>query len=353
MGCGPTTSVNVLPGVPAADGRHAADIVPCARPDGPLMLSLKVRSIVNEALDINSFELVHPHGEALPRFTAGSHIDVMVPGGHLRQYSLCNDPREETRYVIAVLKLWDGRGGSLGMHENVRAGDEIVVSAPRNNFELVESARRQILIAGGIGVTPLIAMVERLDVLDADYTLHYCTKSPEHTAFRDRLAEREQKGLVVYHHDGGDPSQGIRLADVLDDYEPGHHLYYCGPPGLMAAVGRAASHWPADAVHSEYFVAPPSPAAAMPPAEGEFSIRLARSGRVLAVPSDRSIVEVLREAGVECATSCESGLCGTCRTRFLEGTPEHHDFVLDDTERERFVMICCARARSPVLVLDL
>src|SRR5688500_4850814 len=142
------------------------------------MLTLKVRSIVNEALDINTFELVHPVGEALPRFTAGSHIDVLVPGGLVRQYSLCNDPAEDTRYVIGVLKLRAGRGGSLAVHDSVHAGDEINVSVPRNNFQLVESAGRHLLIAGGIGVTPMMAMVERLDAIGADYTLHYCTRSP-------------------------------------------------------------------------------------------------------------------------------------------------------------------------------
>ena len=161
------------------------------------MLTLKVRSIVNEALDINTFELVHPGGEALPRFTAGSHIDVLVPGGLVRQYSLCNDPSEDTRYVIGVLKVRAGRGGSLAVHDSVHAGDEISVSVPRNNFQLVESAGRHLLIAGGIGVTPMMAMVERLDALGADYTLHYCTRSPEQTAFKERLAERAQKGLVV------------------------------------------------------------------------------------------------------------------------------------------------------------
>jgi len=319
------------------------------------MLTLKVRSIVNEALDINTFELVHPGGETLPRFTAGSHIDVLVPGGLVRQYSLCNDPREDGRYVIGVLKLPRGRGGSLAMHERVRAGDEISVSVPRNTFELVEGARRHLLIAGGIGVTPLMAMVERLDALDADYTMHYCTRSPEQTAFKDRLEERVQKGQVLYHHDGGDPAKGIRLAEVLAEYEPGTHLYYCGPPGLMEAVSREASQWPKEAVHCEYFVPPPTvwPQVGRSAAAAEFSVQVASQGLVLPVPRDLSIVEVLREAGIECDTSCEAGVCGTCRTRYLEGTPEHHDFVLSDEERDHYVMICCARASSEVLVLDI
>jgi ferredoxin-NADP reductase len=319
------------------------------------MLTLKVRAIVNEAVDINSFELVHPHGEVLPRFTAGAHVDVMVPGGLVRQYSLCNDPREDTRYVIAVLKVRDSRGGSRSMHDNVRAGGELSVSPPRNSFELVESASRHLLIAGGIGVTPLMAMVERLDSLDADYVLHYCTRSPEQTAFKGRLDEGAEKGRVVYHHDGGDPAKGMRVAEVLEQYEPGTHLYYCGPPGLMNAVSREASRWPKEAIHCEYFVPPPPtwPPGAPSAAAAEFSVKVASTGVVLPVPRDRSIVEVLREAGHEVNTSCESGVCGTCRTRYLEGTPEHHDFVLNDEEREHDVMICCARASSEVLVLDI
>jgi ferredoxin-NADP reductase len=319
------------------------------------MLTLKVRAIVNEAVDINSFELVHPHGDVLPRFTAGAHVDVMVPGGLVRQYSLCNDPREETRYLIAVLKVRDSRGGSRSMHDNVRAGGELKVSPPRNSFELVESASRHLLIAGGIGVTPLMAMVERLDALDADYVLHYCTRSPEQTAFKDRLDERAEKGRVVYHHDGGDPAKGIRLAEVLDEYEPGTHLYYCGPPGLMEAVAREATQWPKETVHCEYFVPPPPvwPQVTRSAATDEFSVKVASTGLVLPVPRDLSIVEVLRGAGIDCSTSCEAGVCGTCRTRYLEGTPEHHDYVLNGEERESYVMICCARASSEVLVLDI
>jgi len=241
------------------------------------------------------------------------------------------------------------------MHERVRAGDEISVSVPRNNFELIETARRHLLIAGGIGVTPLMAMVERLDALDADYTMHYCTRSPEQTAFKRRLEERVQKGKVIYHHDGGDPGKGIRLAEVLDEYERGTHLYYCGPPGLMEAVNREASQWPKEAIHCEYFVPPPTvwPQMGRSAAAAEFSVRVASRGLVLPVPRDLSIVEVLREAGIDCNTSCEAGVCGTCRTRYLEGTPEHHDFVLSDEEREHYVMICCARASSEVLVLDI
>jgi vanillate O-demethylase ferredoxin subunit len=159
----------------------------------------------------------------------------------------------------------------------------------------------------------------------------------------------------VYYYDGGDPSKGLRVADVLGAHEEGTHLYHCGPVGLMQAIAEHTAHWPAGTVHREYFAPPVSPSArAAAQAEaGEFSVRLAGSGKVYRVPRAMSIVEVLRAAGIACNTSCEAGVCGTCRTRYLEGTPEHHDFVLSDEERKEYVMICCARATSGTLVLDL
>jgi ferredoxin-NADP reductase len=319
------------------------------------VLNLRVRSITNEAVGINSYELVDPVGRELPSFTAGSHIDVHVPPSFVRQYSLCNDPRERHRYLIGVLKAEDGRGGSKAMHMNVRPGDLISVSPPRNNFPLAEEAKKHLMIAGGIGVTPMMAMIERLKTCDADFTMHYCSRSPDKTAFRDRLVELADRRRVIYHHDNGDPAKGVKLVDVLREYAPGTHLYYCGPAGLMEAANRASAHWPQGTVHFEYFAPPPSvwPQGAMKVTADEFQVKLARSGSVFTVPPGRSIIEVLREGGIECSTSCEAGVCGTCRTRYLEGTPEHHDFVLNESERGEYVMICCARSNSELLVLDL
>jgi vanillate O-demethylase ferredoxin subunit len=161
------------------------------------MFEVRVRAIVNEAVRINTFELVDPQGRELPRFEAGAHIDVMVPGNAVRQYSLCNDPRERMRYLIGVLREDNGRGGSKAMHNVVRAGDSILVSTPHNHFALDESARRHVLIAGGIGITPIMAMVERLQAIGADFTLHYCARSPEHMAFRGRLAPLHDAGRVL------------------------------------------------------------------------------------------------------------------------------------------------------------
>ena len=318
-------------------------------------MQLRVRSITREAAGIHSYELVDPAGAALPPFSAGSHIDVHLPGNLIRQYSLCNDPRERHRYLIGVLNVAGGRGGSKTMHENVHVGDLLTLSAPRNNFPLAEDASRHVLLAGGIGVTPMMAMVETLSARGADFSVLYCSRSPDLTAFRDRLKPHAEAGRVAFHHDEGDPARGLDVVAALREHQPGTHLYCCGPGGLMNAVKTATAHWPAGTVHFEFFSAPVAASTApVSQAAGidTFQVRLASNGTVYTVPPAKSIVEVLRENGVECETSCEAGICGTCRTRYLEGTPEHHDLVLSDEEHEEFVLICCARSRSDLLVLD-
>jgi ferredoxin-NADP reductase len=313
-------------------------------------MKLQLRSITRQAEDINTFELVDPAGAALPGFAAGAHIDVHVPGGMLRQYSLCNDPAERQRYVVAVLREAAGRGGSRAMHDKLRVGDIVETSAPRNNFPLDEKARRHVLIAGGIGITPLLAMVWRLSATGQDFVLHYCTRSPAKTAFRAELAEAERNGRVRYHHDGGDPKRGLDVAALLRKADPGTHVYCCGPAGLMAAVKSAAAHWPERQVHFEYFAPPadqPPPAAA-----GEFEVEIKSTGRVHAIAPDRSILATLREAGMILDSSCESGTCGTCKTPYLSGAPEHRDFVLGTDEQRDHIMICVSRAKGR-LVLDL
>jgi vanillate O-demethylase ferredoxin subunit len=317
---------------------------------------LRVESISDETKDIRSFVLSPPDGGPLPEFEAGAHIDVHVPGGYVRQFSLCNAPTERRHYRIGVLREENGRGGSRAMHECVRSGDLLEVSGPRNFFPLRLDAGRYVLIAGGIGVTPLLSMVEVLRTRPAPFEMHFCTRSPERTPFMDRLTDLVRAGRVICHHDDGIPGRGLDVARLLKMRPDGARLYCCGPEGLMRAVRDAARHWPGDSVHFESFVAPgaldPSPATAAA-GDGTFRVRIASSGRTFAVPPHRSILEVLRENGVDVPSSCEAGTCGTCRTRFLQGTPVHRDFVLSDDEQEEFVMVCCARSASPVLVLDL
>ncbi len=303
---------------------------------------------------ILGFEFAAPDGAALPPFTAGSHIDVHLPGGLIRQYSLHNDPRETHRYCIAVLHEPQGRGGSRAMHEQLRVGDRLSISAPRNHFALAEGARQHVFLAGGIGITPILAMVRAAQTRGQPFHLHYCTRAPERTAFLGELSGLVESGQVTLHHDGGDPRRGLDLPGLLREPATGTHVYACGPGGFLDAVERAAAHWPAASRHSERFG--PAPAAAGSAAaqpEAPFEVRLAHSGLSVTVPPGRSVVDVLQDHGVEVETSCREGYCGTCMTRYLSGQPIHRDSVLDAEDREEFVMICCCRAGGEPLVLDL
>ena len=323
-------------------------------PDAPPnRLEARLRSITNVAKGINSFELVGSNGQVLPSFTAGSHIDVHLSAGMIRQYSLCNDPREVDRYVIAVQREENGDGGSKAVHDTLRAGDQVAISPPRNNFPLAEEAERHLFLAGGIGITPIMSMMTTCRSEVAEYELVYCARTLEQTAFRDTFAGLEN---VALHHDHGDPARSFDLAARLADPVAGTHVYYCGPTGFMQAAEAATAHWPKGTCHFEYFTTPQLDAPATAegaPAKGAFQVRLESTGATYDVPPDKSIVDVLRDNGVEVETSCESGLCGTCRTRYLAGEPEHHDLILDEDERLSDVLICCARSVLPLLVLDL
>ncbi len=313
---------------------------------------LRIRSITYLAEAINGYELVDPRGRDLPRFAAGSHIAVRLGGGLLRDYSLCNDPAERRRYCIAVLRERDGEG-SCQLHEAVRVGDPVEVSLPRNNFPLAEDARRHLFLAGGIGITPVMAMIAELRRRGADFLLHYCTRSPEATAFREELDLLTAQGRVRLHHDGGDPARGLDIAAALREPQPGTHLYYCGPAGMMAAAAAAASHWPDGTVHCEYFT---GPAAGPPQALDEdrpFRVRLLNSGGEYEVPPGETIINVLRRHDMPVRASCELGYCGACLTRYRAGEPDHRDQILSARDRERYLLICCSRAKSAVLELDL
>jgi vanillate O-demethylase ferredoxin subunit len=313
---------------------------------------LRVNAITVEADDIRSYELVDPEGIELLPFTAGSHVDVVPPGGETRQYSLCNDPRERHRYLIAVLREPAGRGGSLLMHERVAVGDLLQVSAPRNHFPLHEDGERHLLIAGGIGITPLLAMAHRLHAIGAEFALHYCTRSPERTAFQTELARYGDGARVRFHHDGGNPADGLDVKALLADVVPGTHVYYCGPTGLMAAVKSATAHWPSAQIHFEYFAAPAQPDASAADADAPFEVEIASTGAVYRIPEGHTILSVLAASGMSLDSSCEAGICGTCQTRYLSGAPDHRDYVLTDDDRAHYVMICVSRATGR-LVLDL
>jgi vanillate monooxygenase ferredoxin subunit len=315
-------------------------------------LAVKVVRKVQEAEGIASFELARVDGAPLPAFGAGSHIDVQVPGGLTRQYSLCNDSGEQHRYRIAVLRDAASRGGSVGMHDAVREGDVIHISEPRNHFPL-HHAKRSILFAGGIGVTPLLCMAQRLAKIDADFRMHYCTRSPERTAFRDEIAASAFAARVQFHFDSGPPSQKLHLEKVLAQPDPDTHLYICGPTGFIDwVVGAAkAQGWPTDQVHLEYFGAGPQDTSG----DGTFEVKIASTGKVYPVAKDQSVVHALQAHGIEILTSCEQGVCGTCITRVLEGECDHRDLYFTDDEKAKNDQFtpCCSRAKSGVLVLDL
>jgi vanillate O-demethylase ferredoxin subunit len=316
-------------------------------------LNVRVVRKQAEALDICTFELVQEDGHALPAFSAGSHIDVQMPNGITRQYSLCNDPRESHRYLIGVLRDPNSRGGSQAMHDAVGEGNTLRISAPKNHFPLAHGAAHSVLIAGGIGVTPILCMAERLAVAGSPFEMHYCTRSRDRTAFAGRIAQATFASQVQFHFDDGDDAQKLSLPKVIGTPKPGVHLYICGPKGFMDWVLDAAraAGWSTDQLHYEFF----SAEVAKSDADAVFEVKLASSGRVVTVPKDKTVVQALAAAGIEIATSCEQGVCGTCLTRVLEGEPDHKDMYLTPEEQaanDQFTP-CCSRSHSPMLVLDL
>jgi ferredoxin-NADP reductase len=306
----------------------------------------RVASIRPAAIDILRFELEPADRRPFAPFTAGAHIDVTTPAGPVRQYSLCGNPSDARRYAIAVKREAEGRGGSISMHGALEEGEPLAFSGPRNLFKLAP-AGESLLIAGGIGITPIYAMAQALAAAGRPWELHYCARSAEHAAFRSELEVLAQGRMSTYFSEAPLLDAGALLREV----RPETHVYCCGPAPLMQAVKQAAAHWPAERVHFEYFAAP---AIAWPPNQ-PFEVELARSGAVLQVPRDRSILQVLRADGVDVHSACEEGVCGTCETRVLAGEPEHRDMLLTDAEKAagRTMMVCVSRSRSPRLVLDL
>lgn len=317
------------------------------------MLNVRVTRKTTEALDICTFELVDLDDKTLPRFSAGSHIDVEIKPGLLRQYSLCNDPGEQNRYVIGVLRDPNTRGGSAGMHDLVQEGSVIRISEPRNHFSLVHDAKRSLLLAGGIGVTPILCMAERLAAIGAEFEMHYATRSQERTAFRERILRGTFRDKVHFHYDDGEARQKLDLATLLATPDTSTHLYVCGPGGFLDAVISIAKEkgWSESNIHFEYF----SAKVVAREADDSFDVQIASSGQIVHVAVGCPITQALAAAGVEIPVSCEQGVCGTCLTRVLKGVPDHRDLYLTDTEKFKNdqMLLCCSRSKSTVLVLDL
>jgi tetrachlorobenzoquinone reductase len=316
------------------------------------VIPVRVKRISYEAERINSYELVSLDGSELDPFSAGGHVDLHLPDKMIRSYSLLNDQRERHRYVIAVNKDIASRGGSIFLHEQVRVGDILTVSTPKNNFLLREDADASVLIAGGIGITPLLSMIRRLEVLGRRWDLFYAARTRGAAAFLDQLARLRPNIHLNLHVDVDDERSGriFDLASIVKRAPAQAHLYCCGPAPMLEAFEAATEDRPGDCVHVEYFQAREVPAL-----EGDFEVKLAKSDRTVAVAPGKTILDALLDAGITPSYACSEGVCGTCETRLLEGIPDHRDQYLSEEERasNKTIMICCSGSRSRTLVLDL
>ena len=314
-------------------------------------LTVRVARIARETPEILSFELVHPQGRPLPGYEPGAHIDVRMPGGFARQYSLARaSAGAHGRYVIGVKREAASRGGSAAMHERLREGDLLPISSPRNHFPLQVGAARHLLLAAGIGMTPLLAMAQALAQQGAVFTLCVFARSRAHVAFAQALTDPLLAPHVRLHLDDGAAHERIDVAELLAVHAAGTHLYMCGPAGFMEVVRRASAHWPEEAVHAEYFAAPTDEAM---PAGQPFTLRLARRGIEVPVAADQTAVDALHDVGIDIPVSCEQGLCGTCVVPADGRTAEHRDHCLTTSERRHKVALCCSRAQAAELVIDL
>lgn len=297
---------------------------------------------------IHLFEFREPDGLTLPEFSAGAYVSVRTPSGAIRKYSLCNDPAERDRYQVAVKRETSGSGASGELIDQIKAGDSVLVGKPANVFGLPPRAQNFLFIAGGIGITPIMSMIRQVHREGKRFRLIYIAHSPETAAFRDELLAPEFKDFVVIHYDHGDPARAFDFSPYLKERQNREHLYCCGPRPLMETVRESTDHWSPTALHFEAF----APAARPPGGEHAFRITLARSGRTLDVPADKSILEVLREAGFDVPSSCETGTCGTCRVKVLAGEVDHRDLVLSRAEKADTIMICVSRAKGDEITLD-
>ncbi len=328
--------------VPAPHDQSTA--VPAPSTTAPLTVVDRIL----EADDVISLVLADPGGRPLPPWAPGAHVDVAIGPGTIRQYSLCGDPADSTNWRIAVLREENSRGGSVYLHDEVRTGSTLEVGSPRNNFPLVDS-RRYILIAGGIGITPLLPMITELDGRGADWKLFYGGRRRTSMAFLAGMSTHGDR--VVVHPE---QERGLLPLDaVLARPDEGTAVYCCGPEGLLSAVEAACGSWPSGALHVERFR--PREPAGDAAADTAFDVLIASTGQKVRVAVNRSILEALERAGLDMPSSCREGTCGNCETRFVEGEVDHRDSVLSPQEQRTgdAMMICVSRARTDQLVLDI
>ena len=311
-----------------------------------------VHTLRFEAQDTISVDLRPVEGGEFPAFTAGSHIDLHLPNGLVRSYSLCNDSGDRNRYVVGVLRDRASRGGSRCVHEALRVGMPITISEPRNHFALDESAKHTVLVAGGIGITPLLCMARKLTSVGGSFEMLYFARERKSAAFLDEL---QALGMPLHLHfdneAGGPPDLRALLAQRAPD--AGAHYYSCGPTPLLDAFEKFCAELGHTNVHIERFT--PVEVKASVDARSNYKVELKRSGRFIEITPDKSLLDTLLEAGVDVDHSCCEGVCGSCETRVLEGIPDHRDSVLSPKERasNKVMMVCVSGCKSETLVLDL
>jgi ferredoxin-NADP reductase len=311
------------------------------------MTRVRVAEIVDETPTIRSFRLVRCDGGPLAPYSAGAHIDVTGPTGTTRQYSLCGPAAETGSYLIAVKREEPSRGGSAALHERVAVGDELTVGEPRSLVGLAPDAARHLLLAAGIGITPLLSMAHQVHAAGGVFRLHYFARSREQAAFVPLLERSGFAERVRFHFGVARAEQAARLDAILIGLDEGTHVYTCGPEGFMQRVAESV---PEDRLHIEHFQA--LEPADEPGAEFELEID---TGEVFTVPAHRSILDVLEENGFAVDTSCREGICGTCVLPVLDGEPDHRDNCLTKKEKAAGdqIAVCVSRARGPRLVVEL
>jgi vanillate O-demethylase ferredoxin subunit len=335
---------------PAATGNTQEDL------PAPARLKVMVQAARALTSRVTLYELQTCGPQPLPRYEAGAHIRVPVVDKHglqaTRSYSLLDVYHPGKPYQIAVQREEGGQGGSVHVHEHFRQGKHLELTPPVNRFALAEAAMRHILVAGGIGITPLLCMARTLEASGAEYVLHYAARTPVDMAFRAEI-EAECGSKAQLYFDGGQPGKGMNCGEVLSGYQPGWHVYTCGPQGLIQAVRQTATAcgWRDDAIHDESFTALP----AEPSDDAAIEVVLANSGETIHVPGDQTILDALLEAGVETYYDCRVGECGSCVVGVVDGVPLHRDVFLNSQEHAegKQICICVSRAKSRRLILDI
>ncbi|MEO5325634.1 PDR/VanB family oxidoreductase [Mesorhizobium sp. CC13] len=298
---------------------------------------------------VSAYRLVSPHGERLPAWSAGAHLHFRLPSGRGRCYSLCGDPAQSAEYWVAVQREENGEGGSLEVAETFSRGVVVRADPPRNGFPLADSARHHVLIAGGIGITPIIAMIHHLRRTRASYYVHVCARSLKEVAFRDLIQAEVAAGRAALHLDGNDPARRPDLVAIVGATAESTHVYACGPAGLLKAFAHATESWPQEQIHVESF----APEAKQTDSDRPFDVTIASTGKTIHVAVGTTLLAALKAAGHDIATSCRQGICGSCMVPYRDGEPDHRDQALTDDERREFLTVCCSRAHSPSLTLDL